>query len=193
MKKHTKYGYVRPFANEYQFEEQIANLIDNQVRPENIFSDDLPGVFNSYPNFELLCGKLKSGDELAIVSLDRIARSIREGRAILSSLFEKGVSIQILNLGRLDDSDEGKKLFEVITVFSEFERVIANERAFTGKNHARSREGYRDGRPTKFSEEEILEGIKLKEEGYSYKEIKERTNISKATLYRAIQRKNARQ
>ena len=53
-----------------------------------------------------------------------------------------------------------------------------------GKRKAKTKEGYKEGRPKKYSEQELKEAMKLKSEGFSYNQITKETGISKSTLIR---------
>ena len=53
-----------------------------------------------------------------------------------------------------------------------------------GRDRAKTKEGYRDGRPKKYTEQELNRAMKLKSEGLSYNQIVKETGISKSTLIR---------
>ena len=53
-----------------------------------------------------------------------------------------------------------------------------------GKERAKTKKGYKEGRPKKYSEQELKEAMKLKSEGFSYNQITKETGISKSTLIR---------
>ena len=58
------------------------------------------------------------------------------------------------------------------------------ERTQSGRELARQKDGYREGRPPKFSKEQINLAMQLLNE-HSYKQVEEMTGISKSTLQRA--------
>ena len=59
------------------------------------------------------------------------------------------------------------------------------ERAQTGKAVARQDPSFKDGRPKKFTPEQIGLGLSLLEQGKTYRQITAMTGISKSTLIRA--------
>ena len=64
-------------------------------------------------------------------------------------LLEKGVAVNVLNLGMMDNSPNGKLIRTIFFAFAEWERDMIVERTSEGKEIAREREDYREGRPSK--------------------------------------------
>ena len=62
------------------------------------------------------------------------------------------------------------------------------ERTRIGREIARNKPGYREGRPQKFTREQLEWAYKLKKDGHSYKEVERMTKISKSTLQRFLWR-----
>ena len=96
----------------------------------------------------------------------------------------KGVAIHILNMGLLDDTPMGRLIATMLLAFAEFERAQIIERTQSGKLAAREKPGFRDGRPPKFSKEQIHHALSLLDE-YSYNQVEKMTGISRSTLQRA--------
>ena len=61
------------------------------------------------------------------------------------------------------------------------------ERTQTGKAIARQDPNFKDGRPKKFTQEQIELALSLLEQGKTYRQITQMTGISKSTLIRAKQ------
>ena len=150
---------------------------------EQIFEDVYTGTKADRPELDRLLGKLKKGDTLIVCKLDRIARNLRGGLQIIDSLSEKGVTLRILNMGTIDDSSTGRLIRNIMLSFAEWERDMIMQRTQEGKELARRREGYHEGRPKKFTEEQRKLALKLLEE-HSYKEVSRMTGISVPTLSR---------
>lgn len=93
------------------------------------------------------------------------------------------MTIHILNMGVIDNSPMGRLMVTMLLAFAEFERALIIERTQTGKAAARSRTGFRDGRPPKFTPEQIDHAIGLLET-HSYKQVTKMTGISRSTLQR---------
>ena len=155
-----------------------------------IFSDVFSGSKNDRPELDKLLKIIQSGDTLIITKLDRIARSLIQGIQLIESLSDKGVIIDVLNLGIIDSSPTGKLIRNIMLSFSEFERDMIIQRTQEGKAIAKQNPNFRDGRPKKFSLAQINHALELLQT-HSYKQVAAMTGISRATLGRAkTKRKN---
>lgn len=96
----------------------------------------------------------------------------------------------ILNIGGnrhpFDNSAIGKLQYEVLLAVAEFERAQIIERTAAGKAIARTRNGFREGRPpiSKIKIEHALELLETR----TYREVVAITGISRSTLakYKAL-------
>lgn len=105
------------------------------------------------PKFQQLCEMLEEGDTLVVCKLDRFARTVVEGALTCRELMQRGVRIHILNMGVIEDTPVGRLILTTFLAFAEFERDIIRERTIAGKEVARQRPGYREGRPKLYTEE----------------------------------------
>jgi DNA invertase Pin-like site-specific DNA recombinase len=158
-----------------------------QAGAEIIYKDVFTGTKVDRPEFNKLLKQLKSGDTLIVTKLDRFARSTIEGIKIIKHLFELGVTVNILNLGIIENTPNGRLIFNVFMAFAEFERDMIVERTQEGKAIAKQKPDFREGRPKKFSKKQIEHALILLET-QSYKQVEEMTGISKSTLIRAKKR-----
>lgn len=78
-------------------------------------------------------------------------------------------------------------ILTVMLAFAEYERGTIVERTQTGKAIARQDPNFKDGRPKKFTAEQISLALSLLEQGKTYRQITSMTGISKSTLIRAKQ------
>ena len=181
------FGYARVSTNSQardgnSLEAQINALKD--AGAEKIFSDVFSGSKNQRPELDKLLKIIQSGDKLIITKLDRIARSVMQGIQLIECLNSKGVTIEVLNMGIIDDSPTGKLIRNIMLSFSEFERDIILQRTLEGKAIARQNPDFRDGRPKKFKREQINHALELLKT-HSYKQVTAMTGISATTLVRA--------
>ena len=116
--------------------------------------------------------------------MDRIARSLRQGIDLIDSLVEKGVAVNVLNMGKIDDTPTGKLIRNVMLSFAEFERDMIMQRTAEGKAIAKQQPGYKEGRKEKYSKAQIDHAMRLLEGSNSYRQVAEMTGISKSTLIR---------
>jgi DNA invertase Pin-like site-specific DNA recombinase len=177
-----KYGYARVSTLLQDLDSQIQSL--QKEGCDEIYKDKFTGTKTNRPEFNKLLKLLKAGDTLVVTKLDRFARTTANGINIIKDLFEKGVKVHVLNMGLVEDTPTGCLILSVMLAFAEFERDMIVERTQEGKAIARQREGFREGRPNKFSKKQIKHALTLLE-NYSYKQVEELTGISKSTLIRA--------
>ena len=180
-------GYARVSTNA---QARDGNSLDAQVLAlrnagaVKIFSDVFSGSKNSRPQLDELLKIIQSGDKLIITKLDRIARSVIDGIQLIECLNAKGVIIDVLNMGIIDNSPTGRLIRNIMLSFSEFERDMIIQRTQEGKAIARQNPNFRDGRPKKFSRVQIEHALELLQ-NHSYKQVAAMTGISRATLGRA--------
>ena len=72
------YGYIRVSSREQNEERQLISLREVQVPEENTFIDKQSGKDFDRPNYKKLVKKLKAGDLLYILSIDRLGRNYEE-------------------------------------------------------------------------------------------------------------------
>lgn len=145
------YGYARVSTNGQAkdgngLDAQEARLKENGV--EVIFKDSFTGTLKNRPQLDKLMKQLKSGDTLIATKLDRIARSTIHGIELIEELIARGVTVNILNMGIMDNTPTGKLIRNIFFAFAEFDRDMIVERTSEGKAIARQKEDYTEGRPS---------------------------------------------
>ena len=176
------FGYARISTAGQSLEAQIDML--RQAGAEKIFSDVFTGTKNDRPELDKLLKIIKEGDKLIVTKLDRIARSLVHGIQLIESLSDRGIIIDVLNMGIVDSSPTGKLIRNIMLAFSEFERDMIIQRTQEGKAIAKQKPDFREGRPKKFKREQIKHALELLKD-HSYKQVSAMTGISTATLGRA--------
>lgn len=81
----------------------------------------------------------------------------------------------------------GRFFVQTLLAVSEMEREMILERTREGKEIAKMKPGFRDGRPKKFTKDVMdaaLDQLTVNGGTMSYKEVERRWNISKSTLIR---------
>lgn len=180
------YGYARVST---KGQAKNGNGMDAQIQAlkaagaEVIYSDAFTGTRTDRPEFSKLCDTITSGDTLIVTKLDRMARSVIDGADIINKLLKKNVDVNILNMGKLDNSPSGRLITTIFLAFAEFERDIIVERTQEGKAIARTKQGYKDGRPKKYTQAQMLHAMSLLD-GHSYNQVSAMTGISRSTLIR---------
>ena len=183
----VKYGYCRVSTIKQgkdgnSLEAQKEMLIS--AGAEKIFEESFTGTKIQRPKLDMLIEKIQPGDTLIVTKLDRIARSISQGTEFIERLISMGVTVNILNLGVLDNTPASRLVRNIFLAFAEFERDMIVERTTEGKALARLKEGYREGRPKKFRNEQMRHALMLLDSN-SYSRVSDMTGISISTLKRA--------
>lgn len=180
------YGYARVSTigqarDGNSLEAQMKQL--RSAGAEEIFSDRFTGTTMKRPEFMKLCERLHEGDTLVVTKLDRLGRSVSQASGVISDLMEKGVTINVLNLGVLSSDSVNTLLRNVLLAFAQFERDMIVERTQEGKAIARQDPDFQEGRPKKYSSRD-LDAAMLMLENHTYRETEQLTGISKSTLWR---------
>lgn len=181
------YGYARVSS---RGQARDGNSLDVQMEAlrnagaVEVYTDVYTGTKTDRPELEKLLDQLRPGDTMIVTKLDRIARSVQQGIALIDELAGKGVNIHVLNMGMMDDSPTGRLIRNVMLSFAEFERDMIMQRTREGREAARQKQGYREGRPKKYTPVQMDHAMSLLDEGNSYKQVAEMTGISKPTLAR---------
>lgn len=185
-----RYGYIR--VSTYG-QAKDGNSVEYQERKlreagaEEIYKDIFTGRKIERPQFDKLKEVVCSGDTIIVTRLDRFARSLVQASDMITKLIERGISIQVLGLGVLDNSSESTLFRNLLLSFAQFERDMIVERTQEGKAIARKKTGYREGRP-RIEKKRIDHAMELLEKE-SYKQVSEETGISKSTLIRERNRR----
>lgn len=181
------YGYARVSTatqgrDGNSLEDQVAAL--EKYGCQEIVKEAFTGKTMDRPKFLKLLGDLKEGDTLVVCKLDRFARTAIEGVQTVRNLFECGVRVHILNMGLIENTLTGNLILTVMLAFAEYERGMIVERTQTGKAVARQDPCFRDGRPRKFTPQQIKLALELLDHGKPYRQVTVMTGISKSTLIR---------
>lgn len=146
------YGYARVSTKRQAAD---GNSLEDQERKlrehgcTEIYTDSFTGTKMDRPEFSALMAKIQPGDTLVVTKLDRFARTAADGAKLIRGLVSSGVNVDILNMGRADNSSMGKLMVTILLAFAEFERDNIYERTQTGREIARmSKPNYREGRKT---------------------------------------------
>ena len=181
------YGYARVSTTGQARDGNSLEAQVNAIRKagaEQIYRDVFSGKTERRPQLDRLLKVINNGDTLIITRLDRIARSLIQGVQLLEMLSNRGVVIEVLNMGTIDNTPTGKLIRNIMLSFSEFEHDLIVQRTQEGKAIARQNADFRDGRPKKFSRVQLDHALELLET-HSYKQVERLTGISVMTLYRA--------
>jgi DNA invertase Pin-like site-specific DNA recombinase len=185
-----KYGYARVSTIGQDLQTQIDAL--NKEGCSTIYQEKFTGTTTERPQLAELLDVLNNGDTLVVTKLDRLARNTKEGIEIMEGLFTKGVRVHVLNVGLLENTAMGRFFLQtLLAVVAEMERHMIIERTQEGKQIAKQRPDFREGRPRKHSRVQVNHALALLSD-YSYSEVERMTGISKATLVRRMREHKAK-
>lgn len=189
------YGYVRVTSIDQNEERQIVELSKRNVPPKNIYIDKQSGKSFERQQCKKLVRKLKQGDLLYILSIDRLGRNyleIQEQWRILTK--EKGIDICIIDMPLLDTRN-GKDLtgiFIADLVSQILSFVAQNERENIRKRQAQGiavakAQGVKFGRPEIMLPENFGELVReWEKKRLPLSEVLNVCKISEATFYRKL-------
>ncbi|EPB8260181.1 recombinase family protein [Clostridium perfringens] len=190
------YGYTRVStkgqAKEGNGLEAQKKEILKKYENAKIFEESYTGTKVERPVFNKVLEQLQEGDTLVVSKLDRLARNTVEGIKIVEDLFKKGVAVHVLNVGLLENTTMGKFFLTTMLAVAEMERNTIIERTQAGKEIARSKNGFKEGRPKAYSKEQLdnaLSMLSINGGDKSYKDVERIIGISKSTLIREMRRR----
>ncbi len=189
------YGYVRVSSIDQNEDRQMLALKSKGVKKNNIFMDKLSGKDFKRPQYQKLIGKLKKGDLLYILSIDRLGRNYKE---ILEQwrILTKEIEIDLCVIDMpLLDTRNGKDLMgtfiadlvlQILSFVAENERENIKKRQAQGIAAAKLK-GVKFGRPECALPPNFKTTVKKWEAGYITTEnAAENSGMSKSTFYRKI-------
>lgn len=180
-----RYGYCRistaSQGKNNSFQKQSEEILKVYPDAEIIF--EIFSGAKKREKFEHMIEKLQPGDLVCSTRLDRFCRSAKEGLQYVDAILEKGASIHILNMGLMEDTPMGRLIVTQLLAFAEFDRAMIVEKCLEGKEIAKQNPNFRDGRPPKFSREQMEHAMELLETN-SLRQVEEMMGISVSTLKR---------
>lgn len=177
-----KYGYIRPVT--------INDSINDQIKKITVYTNNI--IEESHANNKkrqelesLLNLEFTSNDILYITDLCIIADSTKHLVDILDILSQKGASLYVINLNKNITKDDKASFIDTLYDITDFQSDIVKFRTRIGlENYARG--GKSLGRP-KRDDKNLRDAIEMyMSKKYTLDEIKAKTNISRATLYRHL-------
>ena len=157
---------------------------------EKIFIDSFTGTKLERPEFDKLLNQINSGDTLIVTKLDRFARSVTQASDLITKLIDRGITVNVLNLGILSNSSVSTLMRNVLLSFAQFERDMIVERTSEGKAIAKQKPDFREGRPPLYKKKQVEHALEMLSD-HSYKQVEELTGISKSTLIRAKRKRDS--
>ena len=190
-----KKSYIRVSTEKQNEIRQLKKaLVDIGVESKNIYIEKVSGKSKkNREQLQLMLENIKPGDEIYIHEISRLARSIIDLKTIVDAIVQKGATIHFIkeqiSFSATIENDPIKDLmFNMLAVFSEFERAILMARIKEGIAIAKEQNKYK-GRKTelciggkdKVRYKAIVKSIK---EGMAIQEIRQTYKVGMGQIYR---------
>ncbi len=150
------YGYIRVSSTDQNEERQLIAMQEKEIPPKNLYIDKQSGKDFERPQYKKMVKRIKKGDLLYILSIDRLGRNyeeIQQQWRVLTK--EKGIDICVLDMPLLDTRN-GKDLMgtfiadlvlQILSFVAQSERENIKKRQAEGIAAAKAR-GIKFGRPS---------------------------------------------
>ncbi len=132
----------------YRRVSDITQSLERQdlVGCERIFEEKLSGASADRPALQDMIAFVRSGDEVVVHSIDRLARNLMDLQSIIQELNDKGVTIHFISES-LSFSDDGGNAFQTLQLqmlgaFAQFERTMIRKRQAEGIAKAKAKGVY---------------------------------------------------
>jgi len=180
-------GYARVSTSQQSVDAQVSllkaegcSVVFHEVVSTRIREGDRPQLQSAL-------NALVEGDELVVAKLDRLGRDQRSVINRLHDLQERGIHVRTLD-GLVNTRGLGKFapiLIGLLSGLAEVERSLIQERTLESIQHRRETGGNLGGRPkTNQAKEKLV--LRLREEGCSYRSIREQTGLGLSTIRRIL-------
>jgi DNA invertase Pin-like site-specific DNA recombinase len=189
------FGYVRVSSTDQNEDRQMIALQGKDIPKGNIYMDKQSGKNFDRPNYKRMVRRMRSGDLLYILSIDRLGRNykeIQEQWRILTQ--DKGIDICVLDMPLLD-TRQGKDLMgtfiadlvlQILSFVAQSERENIRKRQAEGIAAAKAR-GVQFGRPGKDVPDNFPQLVRQWEQKKtSLGEVLETCGMSESTFYRRL-------
>ena len=185
------YGYIRVSSTDQNADRQLVALRKKGILKKNLYTDRQSGKNFNRPKYQRLIQRLKPGDLLYILSIDRLGRNYKEIQEQWKLLTqEKGIDICVLDMPLLD-TRQGKDLMrtfiadlvlQILSFVAQNERENIHKRQAEGIEAAKAR-GVKFGRPEKAVPEDFAHLVKAwKNNKLPLEEVLKRCNMSEMCI-----------
>ena len=189
------YGYVRVSATDQNEDRQLLAMSEKEIPKSNIYIDKQSGKDFERPKYKRLVKKLKSGDLLYVLSIDRLGRNYEEIQKQWRILTKDiGIDICVIDMPLLDTRN-GKDLMgtfiadlvlQILSFVAQSERENIKKRQAEGIAAAKAK-GVKFGRPEKEIPENFAKLVgKWEQKQLRFADMVKQCNMSEATFYRRL-------
>jgi DNA invertase Pin-like site-specific DNA recombinase len=180
----TLLGYTRVSTKKQSTDGQRDALVQAGVDPARIYEDVMSGARDDRPGLAALLSYAREGDEIVVVALDRLGRSLGHMIRTIESLGERGINLRSLREGIDFATPTGRLQAAIFSAMAAYERDLIAERATAAREAAAAR-GRHVGRPKALSDDQVRTARTLRAAGTDITSIAATLGTSRGTIYRA--------
>jgi DNA invertase Pin-like site-specific DNA recombinase len=179
-------AYLRVSTGQQSVEQQRDAIAAAGVTPDRVFSDTASGRAGSNrPGWTECTGWLREGDQLVVVAVDRLGRSVREVATALHELTTRGVHVRSLREGVDTSTPTGRAVTSIMATIAELELELGKERRAASRE-ARIARGLAATKPMKLGAAQQKRLLRLYQQGEPVSELTSMFGISRSTLFRTL-------
>ena len=189
------YGYIRVSSTDQNEDRQRIALSEVGVEEKNIYMDKLSGKDFNRPQYKKLVRKMKTGDLLYILSIDRLGRNYAEIQNQWRILTKDiGIDICVIDMPLLDTRTckdlmgtfIADLVLQILSFVAQSERENIRKRQAQGIAAAKAK-GIHMGRPVKNVPENFGALVKQWEKkNISLEQVLQECGMSESTFYRRL-------
>lgn len=175
-----KIGYVRVSSIDQNTERQLSDIdLDEK------FTDKLSGMNTKRPQLQACISYCRSGDQLYVHSIDRLARNLVDLQKIINQITDKGATVIFVkeNLRFSGDDDPmSKVIMQVMGAIAEFSRTMIKTAQREGIEKAKAAGKYKGGKA--ISDDKIASIRSMAHQGIRKVTVASTLLLSEKTIYK---------
>jgi len=179
-------AYLRVSTGQQSIDQQHDAIAAAVITPDRLFTDTASGrAGSSRPGWTECMGWLPNGDQLVVVAVDRLGRSVREVATALHELTARGICVRSLREGVDTSTPTGRAVTSIMATIVELELEPGKERCAASRE-ARITRGLPATKPMKLDAAQQKRLLRLFQQGEPVSELTSMFGISRSTLFRTL-------
>jgi DNA invertase Pin-like site-specific DNA recombinase len=179
-------AYLRVSTGQQSVYQQQDAVAAAGIIPDRVFTDSASGRAGSNrPGWSECVGWLREGDQLVVIAVDRLGRSVREVATALHELTTRGVHVRSLREGVDTSTPTGRAVVSIMASIAELELELGKERRAASRE-ARVARGLAATKPMKLDAAQQKRLLRLYQQGEPVSELTSMFGVSRSTLFRTL-------
>ena len=190
----SRVGYARVSTKRQNLDRQLEALKD----VSKLFADKVSGKSTDRPQLKAMLDFIREGDIVVVTELDRLGRNNKDLTEIMSTIQQKGATLEVLNLPSLKGIEDvnlrlliNNLMIEIYKYQAESDRKRIRENQSQGIEIAKKKGKFKGGK-MKYTENDpkLQHAFKLYREGETENDIERITGINRRTFRRYREKYN---